>query len=394
VSDPLIAQYEAWAYPQPITDLSAYAAAGGRDFSDPGRLRWKIWPERAIPYSMNILVAGCGANQAAILAHANPQHRVTGIDLSGQAVAHHELLRAKHGLVNLTVRQAAVEDAGRMGEPFDYIVCTGVLHHLVDPAAGLAALRDALTVAPHGVISAMLYSQHGRAGIYRVQDALRALQTPRSAAGVALGRNVVANLPAWHHAQSYLAQAPDLAYDAGFVDAFLNARDRAYTVPQLLDLVDDSGLAFQGWLDELYYTPSAAFPAEARIHEQIEMTGMSREQQWHVVDLLGQLTSTHRFLLRRPSPHLVRQESDVGSDAWYEHIPHYHPDLCALQPGQLRREFHTFQLLDPAFDIVSRVDGQRTYRELLSGLDDVDRDTLESVFACLSEWGHVLDERP
>ncbi len=72
LGDPLIAQYEQWVYPEPIADLDAYVAAGGRDYSDPSRLRWKIWPRAAVPAGLRILVAGCGANQAAILAKAKP----------------------------------------------------------------------------------------------------------------------------------------------------------------------------------------------------------------------------------------------------------------------------------------------------------------------------------
>ena len=147
--DPLIAQYEQWVYPEPIADLDAYVAAGGRDYSDPSRLRWKIWPG-AVPAGLRILVAGCGANQAAILAKANPLASVLGIDLSAQAIAHHLRLKSAHRLQNLDLLCVAVEDAATLGREFDYIVSTGVLHHLINPAAGLRALRQVL--APHGAI--------------------------------------------------------------------------------------------------------------------------------------------------------------------------------------------------------------------------------------------------
>jgi 2-polyprenyl-3-methyl-5-hydroxy-6-metoxy-1,4-benzoquinol methylase len=43
--------------------------------------------------------------------------------------------------------------------PFDYIDCCGVLHHLEDPAAGLAALKSVLD--PAGGIGLMLYGTLG-----------------------------------------------------------------------------------------------------------------------------------------------------------------------------------------------------------------------------------------
>src|SRR5450830_273908 len=135
--DPIIVQYEQWTYPWPIADLAAYAAAGGHDLSDPSRIMAKLWPRGAAPEALRILVAGCGANQAAVVAHANPRHHVTGIDLSRQAIDHHQRLKDRFGLVNLALNQIAVEDVQALAQEFDYIICTGVLHHLEDPLAGL-----------------------------------------------------------------------------------------------------------------------------------------------------------------------------------------------------------------------------------------------------------------
>jgi SAM-dependent methyltransferase len=393
--DALIAQYEEWIYPRPIQDLAAYAAAGGHDLSDPTRMRRKLWPRAIEPHTLDILVAGCGANQAAIIAHANPQHRVLGIDLSSQAIAHHKRLKDRHALSNLELKQIAIEDLASLGQQFDYIISTGVLHHLQDPAQGMAALRDVL--APHGVISVMLYGQHRRTGVYMVQEALRLLDVQRDTAGVAFARNTVDNLPAWHQARSYLGIAPDLDYDAGIVDTVLNARDRAYTVPEILDLVRNTGLAFQGWLDSLFYNPAAAFPADAKIHDRIE--DLPAAQQWHVVDLLAQLTGAHRFLVCHPARHAAEIEAAQAVD-WLDRVPHLHPDLKMIDnnngTGQLEREFQHFRLEGHAFDAFKRIDGYTPFRELLV---QVVASGGDFQFACallsqLAEWDHLFCELP
>ena len=54
---------------------------------------------------------------------------------------------------------------------FDQIVCTGVLHHLENPDAGLAALRDVLK--PDGAMHLMVYAPYGRTGIYMLQEFCR-----------------------------------------------------------------------------------------------------------------------------------------------------------------------------------------------------------------------------
>ncbi len=79
--------------------------------------------------------------------------------------------------------------------PFDYIDCCGVLHHLPDPAAGLAALLSVL--APGGGLGLMVYAPHGRTGVYMLQDALGLLAPAGEppAARLDVARRVMRHLP-------------------------------------------------------------------------------------------------------------------------------------------------------------------------------------------------------
>ncbi len=386
--DPIIAQYEDWTYPLPITDLTAYAAAGGHDLSDPSRIMAKLWPRHDAPETLRILVAGCGANQAAVVAHANPQHHVTGIDLSGQAMEHHGRLKDRFGLSNLALNQIAVEDVKSLSQDYDYIICTGVLHHLVDPAAGLQALAGVLSAG--GVLSAMVYGQHHRAGVYQVQEALRVLGAGRNPAGVALARDTVSRLPEDHHARPYMRVAPDLSYEAGFVDTFLNARDRAYTVPQVIDLANGSGLLFQGWLDNLYYNPAAVFAADAKIQDRIYDLPLA--EQWNVVDLLAQLTGTHRFLLSWGGG-----DYDRPGESILDAIPSKHPELVIADAdeNQVRRAFHRFTVDKRMLAILKRIDGQTSMRQLLAGITQPEEHEFAvQVLMLLIDMDHLFYQRP
>ena len=51
---------------------------------------------------------------------------------------------------------------------FDFILSTGVVHHLKSPALGLASLSQAL--APHGGMFIMVYGKYGRTGVYPLQE--------------------------------------------------------------------------------------------------------------------------------------------------------------------------------------------------------------------------------
>ena len=78
------------------------------------------------------------------------------------------------GLTNIRFVEGSLLDvAGIAPGLWDYIDCCGVLHHLEDPNAGLAALASVL--APDGGIGIMVYGEYGRTGIYHMQDMLRTL---------------------------------------------------------------------------------------------------------------------------------------------------------------------------------------------------------------------------
>src|SRR5688500_13591417 len=155
--------YERYPYPPPIDDLDNYR----RRWQDPNRRRADFhlfWPDRSYTEERTILVAGCGTSQAAKHAARSPAARVTGIDFSATSVRSTESLRRRHELTNLEVHELPIERVGELETTFDLIVCTGVLHHLSDPDAGLRALRDVLK--PGGAMHLMVYAPYGRAGIY------------------------------------------------------------------------------------------------------------------------------------------------------------------------------------------------------------------------------------
>ena len=84
-----------------------------------------------------------------------------------------------------------MERAAELGQTFEHVVCTGVLHHLPDPDAGLRALRDVL--APAGALHVMVYAPYGRAGVYMLQEYCRRLGIGRTDAEI---RDLAASLKA------------------------------------------------------------------------------------------------------------------------------------------------------------------------------------------------------
>ena len=162
--------YERYPYPRPIDSLEKYRRFGQDRQSR--RVDYHLfWPARPYREDLSILIAGCGTSQAAKHALRWPAAQVTGIDFSATSVRSTEELKRKYNLDNLQVRQLPIERVSDLETSFDQIICTGVLHHLADPDAGLSALRGVLK--PDGAMHLMVYAPYGRAGIYMLQEFCR-----------------------------------------------------------------------------------------------------------------------------------------------------------------------------------------------------------------------------
>ena len=251
--------YERYPYPRPIDSLEDYR----RHWQDRQRRRADyhlFWPANSFRESYSILVAGCGTSQAAKHAMRWPEASVTGIDFSTTSVRCTEELKGKYQLNNLSVRQLAIERVGELEASFDQIVCTGVLHHLPDPDAGLKALRDVLK--PGGAIHLMVYAPYGRTGIYMLQEFCRRLGIHADDAGL---RDLIAALtalPRGHPLETLLREAPDFRQEAALADALLHPQDRAYSVPQLFEFLDRGGLRFGRWIRQAPYSPHCGVMAK------------------------------------------------------------------------------------------------------------------------------------
>jgi SAM-dependent methyltransferase len=263
LADALVAdQYEAYPYPaRDARDEAKRLVVGS-----PSHLaeidHWVFGARRDPGRPLNALIAGGGTGDACVmlaaqLARAGRAGRVTYLDRSAAAMAIARKRVEARGLTNVAFVQGSLLDlpARRLG-PFDYIDCCGVLHHLPDPAAGLRALLAVL--APGGGLGLMVYAPHGRTGVYMAQDALRRLAPPDLPLPerIETARRLLRTL----HPEHWFARNARLndhlaGGDAGIVDLLLHARDRAYTVPDLLALLDGAGLVPTALIEPARYDP-------------------------------------------------------------------------------------------------------------------------------------------
>ena len=358
LGDVVSQQYEKWVYPAPIEDLDEWLQSSWQWF-DPSHAHRLMWPDRDYRPGMDILVAGCGTNQAAVIAFTNPSARVVAIDVSSASLDHHRWLKVKYDLANLELHQLPIEESASLDRDFDLIITTGVLHHMADPAEGMRALADLLRT--EGVLAVMLYADYGRIGVQMMQSVFKDLGLQQDEASLEVVRDAISQLGPLHPLASYLQIAPDLGDDAGVVDTFLHGREEAYSIDECRALVEESGLVFQDlFLRASYYPPqpslSSFFSAVA---------AMPREQQWSIMQRINASNACHYFLACRPGRPVESYAIDFDSDAALDYVPTFRK-ACGFTGSAVRRHDGWTRDLTPLQTaLVGQIDGRRTIAEII-----------------------------
>ncbi|MSP68204.1 MAG: methyltransferase [Alphaproteobacteria bacterium] len=307
MTDPVGDQYQ--GYPYPARDPADEAKRLVR--GSPSRwveIQHYVFAGRRDPAApFRALVAGGGTGDGAImlaqeLAERSGPGEVIHLDPSAAAAAVAVARAEARGLRNLRFHQGSLLELGGLGA-FDYIDCCGVLHHLADPAAGLSALAAAL--APGGGIGLMVYGALGRTGVYPAQAALRLLAGPGVPAPARLetARAFLADLPP----TNWLRRNPHLhdhlqGGDAGLFDLLLHARDRAYTVPAVQDLLAQAGLRARAFIEPVRYDP-LTYLADPALRARA--AALSASDQASLAELIA-------GNLRKHIVYAVRAETDSG----------------------------------------------------------------------------------
>ena len=361
--------YDRYPYPPPVDSLEKYRQL----WLDPQKRRADyhlFWPHRPYKENYSILIAGCGTSQAAKHALRWSSAQVTGIDISATSVRCTEELKRKHNLANLQLYQLSIEDIGQLQTSFDQIVCTGVLHHLENPDAGLAALRSVLK--PDGAMHLMVYAPYGRTGIYMLQEFCRRVGIRATDEGIGNLISALKALPPGHPLETVLRQAPDFQQEAALADALLHPQDRAYSVPQLFDFIQRAGLTFGRWVRQAPYSPRCG--VMARLPQALRIAELSPAEQFAVVELFrGTMVRHSAIVYRDDSPSPFRPISFPGG-GWLSYVPVRMPETICVQDrlpaAVLINQNHTYTDLLMTIDatekrIFDAIDGRRSINEIL-----------------------------
>jgi SAM-dependent methyltransferase len=373
-ADPIRDFYTSHPFPPPVENLDR-AREMWRDENIHRAEHHLLWPDKEYRAELDVLVAGCGTWQAAKYAICHPAARVVGIDVSPTSLEHTERLKQSHNLTNLETRQLGIESVAELDQRFDLIICTGVLHHLVDPDAGLRALRSVLN--PGGAMYLMVYAPYGRAGVYMVQEYCRRLGIGTSQEEINNLSATLRYLPQNHPLLATQGGSRDFSNGDALADALLNPRDRSYSVSQVFDFIEGSDLKLARWYWQAPYLPQCGFIATTP--HASRLAALPEREQYIEMELWRGLMPNHSFVAHRKDLKNGGAKVSFEDERHLRYVPIRLPwTTCVMErlppgaAGVLVNQTHIFNDLfvvinEEEKQIFEAIDGRRTIQEIVPG---------------------------
>lgn len=291
-----------------LGNISHYCFGGKRDLRDGARC----------------LVAGGGTGDAAI--YLSEQLRYTNsevvyIDLSQASMDIARERAEVRGLTNITWLQRSLLELPNMDiGTFDYINCCGVLHHLDDPVKGLNALSSVLR--KDGAMGIMVYAQYGRTAVYQMQELMRLINADENNLQQCIDNThlTIAELPEENWYRRDEARWKDDLEKLGDIelyDLFLHSQDRAYTVPQVYNWLDECGLnlvSFTGFAGHKLKYTAETYIKNKKLRDLIDKSSIKQQQS--IAELISGSIKTHTF-------YASKQKNTMADRMSYSMVPFY-----------------------------------------------------------------------
>lgn len=331
-----------------------------------------------------VLVAGGGTGDHTIfLAEQLRDYEasVTYIDISRSSMdVARERARVRK-LDNIEWHHCSILDIESLdAEPFDLISCTGVLHHLPEPERGLESLRAAL--APDGAMSLMLYGRTGRLPVYAGQELMRLVNAGVDDPAVKTrhARAMIRSLPS----TNWLLRGGDadkirkalLDDESDLNDVLLHEQDRAYSVPELYELLAGANLQLIEFTSFHGDPPSFRFMYDPLVwitepSLRAHVATLPRPRQQAIAEAMNCMLTCHGFYAAPEALGRIAQPDDFDMVPFFlyfeagelsEYFRGAAGRECVLS---YRRSTVHFSVGRHSADLVAGIDGARTIGELI-----------------------------
>lgn len=192
-----------------------------------------------------ILIAGCGTGNQVINASRYKNAQITAIDISKNSLSYAARKTQGYKMQNVQLQQLDILDAKSLPNSYDVIECSGVLHHMQDPARGLAALNSKLK--PGGYIKIGLYSKLTRQNVTAARELIKSLGIQSTPEEIRDFRRRIFNDD--HHELKNLSILMNDFYSLSECrDLCFHVQEHQFTTESLQKLLEAENLEFCGFM--------------------------------------------------------------------------------------------------------------------------------------------------
>ena len=200
--------------------------------------------------TIRILDAGCGTGVSTnSLSYFNSGAEIVAIDISKKSLAiAKKRLSKSSAYKNSKIIFKEIDLLKYYSEKgFDYINSIGLLNHIKDPLEGFHSLERNLH--EDGIIHLFIYSDYGRYQIKLMNQIFKILDLNATSNGITLARKLIDDLPYDNPLKNSFQAICSREYisDFKFADIYLHPFETNFTLNDLFNLLDLSGLKLLGF---------------------------------------------------------------------------------------------------------------------------------------------------
>jgi SAM-dependent methyltransferase len=277
------------------------------------------WAHERVQSKPKIWVAGCGTNQALLTALKFPDAEVYATDISTQSL---DTCRrnARHiGVKNLFLEEKSLNKVN-YEEEFDYIICTGVVHHNANPEATLKNISRALKKT--GILEFMVYNYYHRLLTTACQKAIRNFYDSSSSLDLEMELTLVKKLIADFHYKNLMASfllENSEAPEAYLADNLVQPVEYSYTVESLGRMANNSNLEYLLNCQNQFDIETNAFTWNMKFEDEYlreHYNSLPDIRRWQISNLLmfNESPMLWFYFQRRDSPFIRKTEQQVCAD--------------------------------------------------------------------------------
>lgn len=327
------------------------------------------WQHDLVPRQPKIWIAGCGTNQAIFTALRFPMANVLGSDISEASLEASAAAAKAFGLSHLKLKRESINQITYQ-EEFDYIICTGVVHHNADPQATLKKIAAALK--PGGILELMVYNRFHWTVPAAFQKALRILCDGQVdfEKELTIAKEIVNELPP--ETSIGIISNYRESSDAMLADELLQPVLHSYTVESLSEMAANSNLEimlpclnqFDQAEQKISWNMEFVNPALRPIYD-----ALPDERRWQVTNLLLRERSPQLwfYLQRKDSGRERKSEKQVCN----EFLETIFVKAETMQTGYLQKQDGSYRLLPNAIKFPA-VPPDASVRKILAEVNGID----------------------